>query len=68
MGEQRIDRHLSPCTTVNTPSGKPASFQRSAAHRRPRVLLGRLQHQVLPAASAIGKNHIGTMAGKLNRR
>ncbi len=58
---------LSPCSTLNTPSGRPASF-----HSAPSQFavdgsfsLG-LRITQLPAAIAIGKNHIGTMAGKLN--
>src|SRR6185503_2395653 len=58
---------LSPCNTLNTPGGRPASFQSSAIHRD---ALGSffdgLSTTVLPAAIAIGKNHIGTIAGKLN--
>src|SRR6266542_4175474 len=58
---------LSPCTTLNTPSGRPAS-----AYRRATRLdadgsrsLG-LRMKVLPQAIAIGCIHIGTIAGKLN--
>src|SRR6476646_2007144 len=58
---------LSPCRTLNTPSGSPASFQIPASQL---AVLGSfsdgLSTTVLPAAMAIGKNHIGTMAGKLN--
>ncbi len=58
---------LSPCTTLNTPSGRPASFHSSAMKL---AALGSfslgLTITVLPAAIAIGKNHIGTIAGKLN--
>ena len=58
---------LSPCSTLNTPSGRPASFHRSASQFAVdgSFSLG-LSTTVLPAAIAIGKNHIGTMAGKLN--
>src|SRR6476660_6515391 len=58
---------LSPCRTLNTPSGSPASF-----HNAPSQFavdgsfsLG-LRITQLPAAIAMGKNHIGTVAGKLN--
>src|SRR3954452_18249495 len=58
---------LSPCSTVNTPSGRPASFHSSAIHKDAdgSFSLG-LTTTALPAAIAIGKNHIGTIAGKLN--
>jgi hypothetical protein len=58
---------LSPCTTLNTPSGSPAS-----AHSRATLVdtegsrsLG-LSTNVLPHAIAMGYIHIGTMTGKLN--
>src|SRR5436190_22165680 len=58
---------LSPLRTLNTPSGRPASFHSSASHN---AALGTFSDgfstTVLPAAIAIGKNHIGTIAGKLN--
>ena len=58
---------LSPCTTLKTPSGKPASLRYCAV--RIDVVgsfsLG-LTITALPAPIAIGKNHIGTIAGKLN--
>ena len=58
---------LSPCSTLNTPSGRPASFHRSASQF---AVVGSfslgLRTTVLPAAIATGKNHIGTIAGKLN--
>ena len=57
---------LSPWSTLNTPSGRPASRHSAASHT---AALGffslGLRTTVLPAAIAIGKNHIGTMAGKL---
>src|SRR3712207_4704037 len=58
---------LSPCRTVNTPSGRPASFHSSASQidADGSFSLG-LTITALPAAMAIGKNHIGTIAGKLN--
>jgi len=57
---------LSPCTTLNTPSGSPASFQNSAIRftGEGSFSLG-LIITAFPAAIAIGKNHMGTMAGKL---
>src|SRR6478735_643094 len=58
---------LSPCSTVNTPSGSPASFHSLASQSDAEgsFSLG-LRITELPAAIAIGKNHIGTIAGKLN--
>ncbi len=57
---------LSPWSTVKTPSGRPASFHSSASQR---AALGSFSlgfsTTALPAAIAMGKNHIGTMAGKL---
>ena len=57
---------LSPFTTLNTPSGRPASFNNSA---------NRIEHEgsfsdgfktkVFPQAIAMGNIHIGTIAGKL---
>src|ERR1700759_800497 len=58
---------LSPFTTLNTPSGKPASFSNSA--RRSEADGSRsdgLSTKVLPQASATGNIHIGTITGKLN--
>ena len=57
----------SPCTTLNTPSGKPASFNSSAKRidKEGSALAG-FKMKVLPQANAIGNIHIGTMAGKLN--
>src|SRR5499427_8960087 len=58
---------LSPCTTLNTPSGSPAS-----AHSWPSSteadgsFSDGLSTNVLPHAIASGNIHIGTMAGKLN--
>ena len=58
---------LSPCTTLSTPSGRPAFFSSSAMKF---AALGSrsetFRMKVLPQASAIGNIHIGTMAGKLN--
>src|SRR3954463_1834851 len=58
---------LSPFSTLKTPSGRPASFHSCAIHSDAvgTFSLG-FSMTVLPAAIAIGKNHIGTMAGKLN--
>src|SRR6478672_5936392 len=58
---------LSPCKTLNTPGGRPASAHSCAIHSDAEgsFSLG-LSTTVLPAAIAIGKNHIGTIAGKLN--
>ena len=57
---------MSPLITVNTPSGKPASFQSFANQI---AALGSFslgfKIKVFPAAIATGKNHIGTIAGKL---
>ncbi|MNS96491.1 hypothetical protein D3C72_1307910 [compost metagenome] len=58
---------LSPCTTLNTPSGNPAWRSRSAISK-----LGDgsrsdgFSTNVLPHASATGNIHIGTITGKLN--
>src|SRR5271170_6983824 len=57
---------LSPCTTLKTPSGRPASLSISAS--RSDALGSRslgLRTKVLPHARAIGNIHIGTIAGKL---
>ena len=63
----RSTASLSPCTTLKTPSGRPASAHSSATKL---TALGSfslgLTTTVLPQAMAIGKNHIGTIAGKLN--
>ena len=57
---------LSPCSTLNTPSGRPASAQSRAIHNAAEgTFSDGLITTVLPAAMATGKNHIGTMAGKL---
>ena len=58
---------LSPCTTLKTPAGRPASAHSSAMKLAAdgSFSLG-LRMTALPAAIAMGKNHIGTMAGKLN--
>src|SRR6478609_7702285 len=57
---------LSPCSTLKTPAGRPASAQSSAIQM---AAVGAFSDgfntTVLPAAMAMGKKHIGTMAGKL---
>jgi hypothetical protein len=63
----RSTASLSPCTTLKTPSGSPASCHSRATQRAAdgSFSLG-LSTTVLPHAMATGKNHIGTIAGKLN--
>jgi len=58
---------LSPLTTFMTPSGSPASVQRraTASAAEGSFSLG-LRTTALPQAMAMGMNHMGTMAGKLN--
>src|SRR5665213_4417602 len=58
---------LSPCTTLNTPSGKPASLS-SSAIRNPIVgsRSDGFRMKVLPQAIATGYIHMGTIDGKLN--
>jgi hypothetical protein len=58
---------LSPWTTLNTPSGRPARCQSSAISNDAdgSRSLG-LSTNVLPQAIATGNIHIGTIAGKLN--
>src|SRR5690242_13690988 len=58
---------LSPWTTLNTPSGKPASCSNSAS--RSDSVGSRsdgFSTNELPQPIAIGNIHIGTIAGKLN--
>ncbi|EWG71005.1 hypothetical protein P348_02454 [Enterobacter sp. DC3] len=58
---------LSPCTTLNTPSGRPASFSSCAsASASEGSFSDGFSTKVFPVASAIGNIHIGTIAGKLN--
>ncbi len=67
MVSSRSTATLSPCTTLNTPSGSPASCHSRASHSAAVGTFSEgLRTTVLPAAMATGKNHIGTMAGKLN--
>src|SRR3954447_18702849 len=69
FGESKIasTATLSPCTTLNTPSGSPAWRHRSAitSDADGSRSLG-LSTKVLPQAMATGNIHIGTIAGKLN--
>ena len=58
---------LSPCTTLNTPSGSPASAHSEASSREADGSFSDgLRMNVLPHAMASGNIHIGTMAGKFN--
>src|SRR6267142_6382671 len=58
---------LSPCSTLKTPGGRRDSAHRSASHSdADGSFSDGFSTTVLPAAIAMGKNHIGTMAGKLN--
>ena len=51
---------------MNTPSGSPASFHSSASQFAAEGSFSEgLRTTVLPVAMATGKNHMGTMAGKL---
>ena len=57
---------LSPLTTLNTPSGKPASLNSSASRiEQDGSFSEGFNIKVLPQAIAIGNIHIGTIAGKL---
>jgi hypothetical protein len=57
---------LSPCTTLNTPSGSPASLKSSAMRSEGLGSIGLgLSTKVLPQAMATGNIHIGTITGKL---
>src|ERR671911_490198 len=58
---------LSPCTTLKTPSGTPASLSSSAAQiDADGSFSDGLSTNVLPQASAGPHIHMGTIAGKLN--
>ncbi len=58
---------LSPCTTLNTPSGSPASFSRRACSSDgDGSRSDGFSTKVFPQASATGNIHIGTITGKLN--
>ena len=65
--EQPVDGDLVAVEDVEHAVGRPASAHSRASHSAAdgTFSLG-LSTTVLPAAMAIGKNHIGTMAGKLN--
>src|SRR4029453_1330447 len=57
---------LSPCTTLKTPSGTPASLSSSAAQSEADGSFSEgLSTNVLPHASAGAHIHMGTIAGKL---
>src|SRR5580692_7208711 len=58
---------LSPWTTLNTPSGRPASAHSEAiSSDEDGSFSDGLSTNALPQAMASGNIHIGTMAGKLN--
>src|SRR3954468_4252338 len=58
---------LSPCTTLNTPSGSPASFNSFAVQIDvDGSFSDGLRTNVLPLAIAGAHIHIGTITGKLN--
>src|ERR1700757_4384906 len=58
---------LSPWTTLNTPSGSPASAHSWAiSSEADGSFSDGLSTNVLPHAIATGNIHMGTMAGKLN--
>src|SRR3954453_20434859 len=58
---------LSPWTTLNTPSGTPASLSSSARYRDADGSFSEgFRMNVFPQAIAVANIHIGTMAGKLN--
>ena len=58
---------LSPWTTLKTPSGTPGLLEElRGVERRGRILLGRLEDERVPQASAGAHIHMGTIAGKLN--
>ena len=57
----------SPCTTLRTPAGSPASANHCAISvEAVGSFSDGLSTTALPQATAIGTNHSGTMAGKLN--
>ncbi len=58
---------LSPCTTLNTPFGRPACASHSASSSEAEGSRSDgLSTKQLPQAMAIGNIHSGTIAGKLN--
>ena len=66
MLEDRSTATLSPLTTLNTPSGTPASASSSPSRSdADGSFSDGLRTNVLPQAMALPNIHIGTMAGKL---
>ena len=60
---------LSPCTTLNTPSGSPASFSSSRhADRQRRIALRRLQHERVAARDRDREHPQRHHRGKVERR
>src|SRR4029078_5063463 len=58
---------LSPWSTLNTPGGSPASAHSRASHSDALGSFSEgLSTTVLPGAKAMGEDHIGTMAGKVD--
>ena len=58
---------MSPCTTLKTPSGRPASFSSSATQiDADGSFSDGLSTNVFPQAIAGAHIHMGTIAGKLN--
>src|SRR4029079_1236533 len=58
---------LSPWTTLSTPGGKPASWNRSQTSIEVEgARSDGFSNNAFPHATATGYIHIGTMAGKLN--
>ena len=58
---------LSPCTTLSTPGGRPASAASWASNTEADGSRSDgLRTNVFPQAIAIGNIHSGTIAGKLN--
>ena len=64
---KRSTATLSPCTTLNTPSGRPDWRNKSAINiaAEGSFSLG-FNTNVLPHMMALANIHIGTIAGKLN--
>ena len=61
----RSTASLSPCTTLNTPAGRPPSERSAAIYSDGLVLFPRLHHKGVAARIAVESIHIGTIAGKL---
>ena len=60
---------LSPCTTLNTPSGTPASCSSCARYtRRRRILLRRLEHERVPARDRRREHPHRHHRGEVERR